>query len=242
MKKVFAVLLALVMVLSFTACEKKKDPDKVDPNAKSEGVMTHAEFIAAEDGADVVIEGFITAKIYAKDYGNCNLMLQDGDGAYYVYRMACTDEDNEKLVIGQKIKVSGVRTAWQGENEIKEATGSYELADAKYTFEAKDITGLLGADNLIDSQNMKVKVAGASVKTAALYKWDGSGEKGDDLYLEITVDGKDYIFVVESDLCGQDTEVYKAVEGLTAGQSIDIEGYLYWYNGPQLWMEKVTVK
>ena len=238
MKKSLAILLVLMMVLSFAACGQKA----VDPNAKDEGVLSHAEYIAAADGSDVTIEGFITAKMYAKDYGNCNLMIQDGNGAYYVYRMPCTDQDDAKLVVGQKVKVTGVRTAWSGENELKEGSAAYEIVDGKYTFEAKDITSLLPTDNLIDLQNMKVKVVGATVAKAALYKWDGSGDRGDDLYLDITVNDKPYTFVVESDLCGADTDTYKAVEGLKEGQVIDIEGYLYWYNGPQMWIETVTVK
>ena len=35
-------------------------------------------------------------------------------------------------------------------------------------------------------------------------------------------------------LCGQDTDVYKAVESLNVGDVIDLEGFLYWYNGANL--------
>ena len=243
MKKALAIILALVMVLAFAACGKKDpEPAKVDPNAKSEGTMTYEQFIAAEDGADAVIEGFITAKLDGTAWGNCSLILQDGDGAYYVYRMPIDAENYAKLEIGKKIKVTGVRTAWSGENEIKEGTGTYELLDETYTFDFADVTSLYGTDDLVKYQNMKAKVVGAKVKAAALYKWDGSGAQGDDLYLTLEVGGVDYQFIVETDLYGADTDVYKAVEGLTEGQTVDVEGYLYWYNGPQLWMENVTVK
>ena len=241
MKKTLAIILALIMVLSFAACGKK-EPAKVDPNAKDEGVMTYAQFIALEDGADAVIEGYITAKLDGTAWGNCSLILQDGDGAYYVYRMPIDAENYAKLEVGQKIKVTGVRTVWSGENEIKEGTATYELVDGTYTFDPVDVTSFYGTDDLIKYQSMKAKVAGAKVKAAALYKWDGSGSQGDDLYLTLEVNGADYQFIVETDLCGGDTEVYKAVEGLAEGQTVDVEGYLYWYNGPQLWMEKVTVK
>ena len=36
---------------------------------------------------------------------------------------------------------------------------------------------------------------------------------------------------VESFLTGPDTEVYKTAEGLKAGDVVDLEGFLYWYNG-----------
>ena len=70
------------------------------------------------------------------------------------------------------------------------------------------------------------------VESAATYKFDGSGKQGDDLYFKVSKDGKPYTFTVESYLRGADTEVYKAVEALKAGDVIDLEGFLYWYNGP----------
>ena len=244
MKKTLAIILALLMVLFFAACGKKNDPEpvKVDPNAKDQGVMTYAEFVAAEDGADAVIEGFITAKIDGTAWGNCSLILQDGDGAYYVYRMPIDAEGFAKLEEGQKVKVSGVRTAWAGENEIKEGTGTYEIVDGNYSFEFVDVTSLYGTDKLIEKQNMKVSVLDATVKSAALYKWDGSGEKGDDLYITLVANGVEETFLVETDVCGADTEVYRIVEGLTAGQTVNVAGFLYWYNGPQLWITNITVK
>jgi len=235
MKKTLAIVLALIMVLSFAACGKKT----VDPNAKAEGSVSYAQFIAAEDGAEVTIEGFITAKIDGTAWGNCSLMLQDGDGAYYVYRMPIDAAEYAKLEVGQKIKVTGVRTAWSGENEIKEGTGTYEVLEGTYTFEAKDVTSLLSADNATDLQNMFVKVTGAKVTAAPLYKWDGSGDKGDDVYVRLEIAGKEYDFLVESDLCGADTEVYAAAEKLTVGQTVDLEGFLYWYNAPQLWITSI---
>ena len=45
---------------------------------------------------------------------------------------------------------------------------------------------------------------------------------------------------VEFYLCGQDTEVYKAVEALNVGDVIDLEGFLYWYNGANLQATKLT--
>ena len=235
MKKTLAIVLALIMVLSFAACGKKT----VDPNAKAEGSVSYAQFIAAEDGAEVTIEGFITAKIDGTAWGNCSLMLQDGDGAYYVYRMPIDAAEYAKLEVGQKIRVKGVRTAWSGENEIKEGTGTYEVLEGTYTFEAKDVTSLLSADNATDLQNMFVKVTGAKVTAAPLYKWDGSGDKGDDVYVRLEIAGKEYDFLVESDLCGADTEVYAAAEKLTVGQTVDLEGFLYWYNAPQLWITSI---
>ncbi len=43
-------------------------------------------------------------------------------------------------------------------------------------------------------------------------------------------------------LCGKDTDVYKAVEGLQVGDRVDLEGFLYWYNGPNLHTTGIGVK
>ena len=61
--------------------------------------------------------------------------------------------------------------------------------------------------------------------------WNGCRSGGDDLYFDVTLDGKTYTFTVESYLCGKDSEVYKAVKALKVGDKIDMEGFLYWYNG-----------
>ena len=46
-------------------------------------------------------------------------------------------------------------------------------------------------------------------------------------------DGSTYSFLIESYLCSSDTEVYKAAEALKVGDVIDMEGFLYWYEGVQ---------
>ena len=46
-------------------------------------------------------------------------------------------------------------------------------------------------------------------------------------------DGATYTFCVESYLTGADTDVYKAVEALQAGDKVDIEGFVYWYDADE---------
>jgi len=65
---------------------------------------------------------------------------------------------------------------------------------------------------------------------AFLYKWNGSGQDGDDLYFNVELNGNVYTFTVESYLCGKDTDVYKAVKELKVGDKVDLTGYLYWYD------------
>ena len=241
MKKFTALLLAALMVLGCAACGEKKE----DINAKSEGTMTYAEYEAAALESEVVIEAYVQGKqSWWKDSASgkeqATFYLQDGDGAYFVYDMPCSEDEYKKLTIGTKVKVKGYKAEWSGEVEIIEAT--YEILDGKYVAEATDVTSLLGKDELIKKQNMFVAFKGMTVESEAIYKWDGSGQDGDDLYFNVSVGGNTYTFTVESYLCDNTTDVYKAVKNLKVGDVVDMEGFLYWYEGVNPHITSVTVK
>ena len=164
--------------------------------------------------------------------------------------MACSEEDYEKLTPGTKIKVTGYKAEWSGETEIIDA--SFEIQDGNYVAKAEDVTSLLGSDDLINHQNKFVAFKGMTVEAAGqdengndvafLYSWDGSGQEGDDLYFNVSLDGSTYNFTVESYLCDSSTEVYNAVKSLKIGDKIDMEGFLYWYEGVNRHITSVTVK
>lgn len=110
------------------------------------------------------------------------------------------------------------------------------------------MTSLLGTDDLIKHQNERVAFKGMTVEAANdngdafMYNWDGSGSEGDDLYFNVSYNGETYTFTVESYLCGPDTDVYQAVKALEVGQTVDMEGFLYWYEGVNPHITSVTVK
>ena len=146
--------------------------------------------------------------------------------------MACSEEDAEKLIPGAKIKVSGFKSEWAGEVEIVDAT--FEFVGG-FIAEAEDVTALLGTDELAEKQNKLVAFKGMTVEaydeSGAAFAYKDDVGKTDDLYFKVSKDGEVYEFCVEFYLCGKDTEVYKAVEALEVGQVVDLEGFLYWYNG-----------
>lgn len=227
MKRILSLILVAVLALACFSCGNADDPAK-----KSEGVMTYAEYDAAALETEVTIEAYVQAKqsYWEKDgQGKATIYAQDLDGAYFIYELSVTKEDYDKMVDGTKIRVKGYKAEWAGEVEIIDAT--YEILDGSYIAEAKDVTALLDSEDLIKSQNMFVSFKGMTVESTALYKWDGSGSEGDDLYFNVSVNGKTYTFTVESYLCGADTEVYKAVKELKVGDKVDMEGFLYWYEG-----------
>ena len=219
MKKFFAVLLVLCMMFTIVACNKGDDAAK-----KSEGVMTYAEYDAAAMDAEVVIEGYVQATQSWWD-NKITVYLQDPDGAYFVYELACSEEDAAKLTKGTKIKVTGFKGAWAGEIEIMD--GKFEFGEGTWIAEATDVTALLGTDELIKHQNKFVSFKGLKIEKIS-YKNDAPG---DDIYVDVSKDGNTYSFCVERYLTGPDTDVYKAFADLQAGDVVDMEGFLYWYEG-----------
>jgi len=244
MKKFFAILLVLAMVMALVGCSAGAEK----PEVKGEGVMTYAEYIAAELDSQVVIEAYVQATQSWWD-DQITVYAQDKEGAYFLYNMACSEADSAKLVPGTKIKVTGYKAEWAGEVEIIDST--FEILDGKYVAKPLDVTALLGTDDLIKHQNEKVSFKGMTVEpsvdpdgneVAFLYGWDGSGDpNGDsDLYFNVSVNGKTYNFLVEYYLCGPDSDVYKAVTNLKIGDKIDMEGFLYWYEGVNPHITSIT--
>lgn len=234
MKKTLALVLAMMLlaVCLFAAAEEAKT------------VLAYEEYALAEMETEVTVETYVQAKQgwwENNGVGNATFYTQAEDGAYFLYNMPISKEDYDLLVPGTKIRVTGYKAEWAGEVEITEAV--YEILEADpFIAEPMDVTDLLATDNLIDYQNMKIAVKGAKIvakkdangnDAAFLYNWDGSGQAGSncDLYFDVEVNGAVYTFTVESYLCGEDTEVYQAVTALNIGDVVDLEGFLYWYNG-----------
>lgn len=237
MKKITSLLFVFALVIACAGCSGS-GKSAGDTDKKSESVMTYAEYVAAPLDSQVVVETYVQAKqSWWED--KATVYSQDKDGAYFLYNMACSEEDYEKLTPGTKIKVTGYKAEWSGETEIIDA--SFEIQDGNYVAKAEDVTSLLGSDDLINHQNKFVAFKGMTVEAAGqdengndvafLYSWDGSGQEGDDLYFNVSLDGSTYNFTVESYLCDSSTEVYNAVKSLKIGDKIDMEGFLYWYEG-----------
>ena len=219
MKKFIAALLVLTMAFAGAV-------------AFAENVMTHADYVAAAIDDEIVVETYVQNKQSWWD-NKGTFYCQSEDGAYFLYEMPCSEEDYNKLVPGTKIKVTGYKAEWAGEVEIVDA--SFEILEGSFIAEAKDVTALLGTDELIAHQNEFVAFKGMTIE-AIEYK---NGQPGDDIYVTVSKDGQNYSFCVEVYLTGTETDVYKAVGELKAGDVVDIEGYLYWYEGVNTHMTSV---
>ena len=263
MKKLFALLLALCMVFALAACGGSKEPapapateeptpateapveepagepeqpagEPEEPEAPEVSVMSHEEYVAAELDSEVVIETYVQAhQSWWQD--QITVYGQSPDGAYFMYNMACSQEDADKLVPGTKIRVTGYKSEWSGEVEIVDAT--FEILEGDtFVAEPVDVTELLGTDELVAHQNELVSFKGLTVE-AIEYK---NGEPGDDIYVTLNYNGVSFDFCVEAYLTGPETEVYSAVGALNASDVVDLEGFLYWYEGPNTHIIAVT--
>ncbi len=233
MKKILAILLTLTFVFALTSCGAS------DPAAKSEGVMTYAEYAAAALDTEVVIEGYVQATQGwwfddSVGHGKITAYLQDPDGAYFAYELNCDEDTAAKMTKGAKVKVTGYKGEWAGEVEIMD--GTVEIGEGTWVAEAMDATALLGTEDLIKHQNKLVSFKGLTID-AIEYK---NGEPGDDIYVTVSLNGSSYSFCVESYLTAPDSEVYTTIGSAAAGTVVDIEGFLYWYDGPNPHITSVT--
>jgi len=245
MKKIIAMMLVLSMVLAFAGCAKTEEapettaapaetPAPVETTVASAevqtdavaAVMTHEEYMAAALDSAVTIETYVQGHQSWWD-NKITVYCQSPDGAYFLYELACSEEDASKLVPGTKILVTGYKGEWAGEVEVMDGTFEFVEGGDTYIAEALDVTELLGTDELIAHQNEFVAFNGLSVE-AIEYK---NGEPGDDIYVTLGYNGASYDFCVEVYLTGTDSDVYTTVGTLNVGDIVNVEGFLYWYEG-----------
>ena len=212
MKRFVALLLVLCVVLAFAGCGSK--------------AMSHADFMAAEMDSEVVIETYVQNHQSWWD-NKITVYCQSEDGAYFLYELACSEEDAAKLVPGTKIVVTGTKGEWAGEVEVMDGTFEFAKGNDTYIAEPLAVTAMLGTDELIAHQNELASFKGMTVE-AIEYK---NGEPGDDIYLTLGKDGASYSFCVEVYLTDPSSDVYTTVGTLEVGNVVDVEGFQYWYEG-----------
>ena len=276
MKKLLSMLLVLSMAAAMTGCaggstsgtapeteapaesteaadesaaeDEAQDAETADTEDVAE-VMSYDEYMAADLDSQVTIEAYVQAKQSWWE-NQATVYAQDENGAYFLYNMACSEEDYELLTQGTKIRVTGYKTEWSGEVEIIDA--SFQIVEGDtFIAPALDVTEMLGTDDLINYQNQFVQFNGLTVEAAGqdedgndvafLYSYDGSGSEGDDLYFNASYNGETSTFTIESYLCDSTTEVYSAVKALEIGQTVNMEGFLYWYEGVNPHITSVSI-
>ena len=246
MKKLFALLLVLVMALGlFAACgttepagttaPKTDDPAGTTAPAEEtlpEGVMTHAEYEAAAMDSQVTVHTYVQAVESWWD-GKVQIYAQSKDGAYYIYNLACTEEEAAKLVPGTKINIKGYKTFYKGMPEIAADGAVLTILEGEDTFiaPAEILTDMLGKQELVNKAGAYAAFQGMTISKIE-YR---NGEPGDDIYVDLTLGDKTYSFCVERYLTDPETDVYKAFvnEDLKVGDVVNVYGFVYWYDADE---------
>ena len=260
MKKLLALLLALVMVFALVACgnteeetneteettttpaqtteateeETTEATEEVTEPEETVTVMTFEEYMAAELETAVVIECAVQGNQSWWD-NKITVYGADENGGYFMYEMACSEEDAAMLTQGTWIRVTGVKKEWEGMTEIMDCTFEFIEKEA-YVAEATDVTELLGTEEMINKTAMPAIFTGMTVESVEYQ----NGEPGKDIYLTVKHGEETYNFCVESYLTAPDSEVYTTVGALEAGTVIDITAFVYWYQGLNAHIISVT--
>ena len=244
MKKILTVLLGVFMVLSLVGCSNKAAEQEqetlVDPAPTA--ANTYEDFLAAE--LDTELELLMSVQCAYIDYkGNGYVFLQDDNGATFGYCEGADETLFNAMTPGTLVRVKGYKGEWSGELELIDAT--YEIIAGAYdgkNYDAIDLTDKVGDnDTLATHMNKKSSFKGLTVKEW-LYNWDGKGEREtSDIYLTCTCpNGNDIQFVIKTGMYDCNSELFQFVETLQAGDVVDVESFMYWYEGPQPYVNAIT--
>lgn len=221
-----------------------------NPSIPYDKIIGYELFKETDVNKEVVVETFIQAKTkwYEKDgVGYASFYTMNKNCGYYIYEMECTLEQYDNLEIGEYIIVKGTKKTWNGLVEIVNAK-FYEVNNSN-SYIATPKSRLWTSDfNYYASEYANQLVALQPILVLPFdeegngfgYGWNNSGKRGDDIYIKVKAGDMEYIFVVESQLCDENSEVYKKAETIKAGDVIYFEGFLNWYNGPQLHIIKIN--
>ena len=238
-------MLSVLMVFGLTACGKDNNGGTDEPSNGGNDVVEvtakddYASFMAADVDAEVEVLMYVQAHQawWEKDgQGVMTLYGMDKDGGYFVYNAKMDKETADSIKEGTLVKVTGVKAEWAGEVEIMDAT--VEVLGETKTFEATDVTDVVAdSEKLATYMNQKIAMKGLEVVEVSVK----DSEYDPDLYITCKLGDTEVNLCVENYLTGPDTEVYMTGKDLTAGTIIDVEGFLYWYEGANPHVTSISV-
>ncbi len=192
----------------------------------------------AELDSEVVVENLCTGKaVLVED--KATVYTQDQDGAYFVYNMAPVQKRLWKTGARTKIKVTGYKAEWSGvEITLMLPLKSWKVIPTSLPTRmlpqcSEPMNWSTTRISMLHSKAWLLKQpAGWKRKWRCPVQLGWLRYDGDDLILQRFPEWRDHSFVVESYLLSDNTnDVYAAVKNLQIGDVIDMEGFLYWYEG-----------
>ena len=201
--------------------------DLVVPKFK---VNTFAEYAAAEDDANVAVQGIITG-VFSKTTGSSanGLYIQDekNEGGYYVYNL--TDDPNGVLLPGMTVLVRGKKDLYNGTYEVVNA--SVQIVDSTIKqVTPVDYTELIANAEtlndaaLVEKQGMLVTIKGVTIKEV-------NKDKG---YYHFQAGNlKTYLRISSSNnaTSKEALETIKTAHAANMGNFADVTGIISIYNG-----------
>ena len=135
-------------------------------------VISFEEYMAAEKGATVTVEGIvvgINAHSLNNKYNHLYLMDASGKGGYYCYKLT-SDPAEAGIKVGMTVSVSGTVEPYSGMQEIKD--GSFQIVDETIkTITPVDVTEKFAAgDPLTNFVAMPVVIKGVNIGAQDLEK------------------------------------------------------------------------
>lgn len=153
--------------------------------------LTYEQYATAKSGEKVLVQGWIThPHEYSSSYGNASVWLQDENGGYYAYRVKVSSqrEWDTYFKVGNKIAIEGVKSPYNGWDEIGSGCKYYFIKDAQTkNFEAKDVTSIWGANkpNSTESKAVQNQLVKVTAKVASIDEYNS-----EDMNLGLTVNGQ----------------------------------------------------
>lgn len=225
----------ITVTLTATCGEKEYEKSFVITVTKELTINTWAEWKAAAADTALNIKGVIVEKFpYNATNKFVTLYLQDIDGehGYMAFKMACESEEayNTDLALGNVIIVSGKKAEYKGLREMGQGC-TYTLVkneDAPIIKAAlDDVIGTADAATKLDAlQGMICTLTGVTVKSATL---NGAATQ---LTIVVTVNETDFTLFCSTG--NQYTKEQIAAITVQAGDTINVEGVLSWFNNAQL--------
>lgn len=214
--------------------------------------LSHADFIKAEVGTEVSVQGYIQDRCTWYN-GAASFYFQDSNGGYYVYNLACTeDEYKNTLTVGADLFVTSQKAEWRGEVEVDYTkvteNAKWEIASkSTKVYPATKVADIATA-TLDKYKNTKVATGELEVTKAPFTSWEDyslTPAAGADVYFAVKDSaGNELTFVVEAYL--EDSQygsaTYTAVTELAVGDKVELEGFVYYYDAPQMQVTKCTKK
>ena len=228
-KKTLALTMAMALVLSLAACGNSNADVAAESTAAAttEAATTEAATEAAEAVADEKSEGVMTYEEYMAADLDSEVVIEA-----YVQAKQSWWEDKATLYTQDQDGAYFIYNSVCSEEDYAKLVPGTKIKVTGYKTEWS------GEVEIAEGATFEIEEGSYIAPVTDVTDLLGT----DDLYFNVSLNGQTYTFTVESYLCDNTTDVYNAVKNLKIGDTIDMEGFLYWYEGVNPHITSVTVK